>query len=115
MAHSRFTSAQLRGGTIDVAGPFELSAAEAEDDRAAHGARRADPGPVRTPTGTPSPKDGVDGGDWVVEAEIAGAFTPGKPAQGFGFVSLVDEGENGDSPLHETFQWSEPVMVTKAV
>ena len=114
MAHSRFTSAELRGATIDVAGPFELSAAEAKTTvpLTVHivliqGAAYAH--------GHTSPKDGVAGGDWVVHAEVAGAFTPGKPAQGFGFVSLVDEGENGDSPLHETFQWSEPVMVTKAV
>jgi hypothetical protein len=114
VAHSRFTSAQLRDGTMDVVGPFELSDAEEkttvpltvhvvliQGGAYAHGHT--------------SPKDGVAGGNWVVHAELAGAFTPDEPAQGFGFVSLVDEGENGDSPLHETVQWSEPVMVTKAV
>ena len=63
-----------------------------------------------SPQGRRSP-----GGDWVVHAEVAGAFTPGKPAQAFGFVSLVDAGENGDSPAARDLQWSEPVMVTKAV
>ena len=44
------------------------------------------------------PRTASPGGDWVVQAEVAGAFTPGKPAQGFGFVSLVDEGDERRLP-----------------
>ncbi|MET0686087.1 MAG: hypothetical protein ABW060_12285 [Solirubrobacteraceae bacterium] len=114
MGHSRFTSAELRGATIDVTGPFELSAEEAKTTvpLTVHvvliqGAAYAH--------GHTDPKGGPAGGDWVVHAEVAGAFTTGKPAQGFGFVSLVDEGPNGDSPMPEMFQWSEPVVVTKGL
>ena len=114
MAHSRFTSAELRGATIDVTGPFELSVEEAKTTvpLTVHvvliqGAAYAH--------GHTDPKGGAAGGDWVVHAEVAGAFKVGELAQGFGFVSLVDEGENGNSPLPEMFQWSEPVKVTKGL
>ena len=112
MAHSRFTSAELHDDVIDVVGPFELDAAEQKSTvpLTVHvvliqGTAYAH--------GHSVPRDGVDD-DWVVHAEVAGDFIPGKPARGFGFVSMVDEGAAGDVPRHDTLLWSEPVMITKA-
>jgi hypothetical protein len=109
--HSRITSAELNDEGIDVVGPFELSPEELkttvpltvhvvliQGDAYAHGHTR--------------PRDGDPGDNWVVHAEVAGTFEAGKPARGFGFASLVDEGAAGVPPRHDTLLWSEPVDIT---
>ena len=100
MPRTQITSAELDGNVIRVSGPFDAAPTEVglildvvliQEGAYAHGHT--------------SPKDSF-GADWVVDADVVGAFDPEKPVQSFGTVLLVDLADPGNA-VQQHFTWSQ--------
>src|SRR5215211_3161505 len=104
---SQISSATLGAGVLRVEGPLVLAADEGgvipliahvvmvQGTKFAHGHDK-------------SPRAGAQA-SWVVPADMSETFTVGTPALASGVIVFVDPGDAGETPIPQTFAWTELV------